>query len=353
MALKNYKSFPLLEEYLNYLLVIKGRSINTIIEYRTDTLMFFQFRGSRKGINQEKYDLSNVDAAYIKEITLNDMYAFISHCQNDKMSAASESQFAAHRSRKIVSIRQFWKYLKTKAHAIDNNVSEVISPCRGKCPEGTKGGRPPARSLEAPKIPKRIPKYLNLEESIRLLIECEKSPRDHCIITMFLNCALRLSELVSINVEQVSGDTLNIVGKGDKERRIFLTPATKKAITEWLEVRKTIQPKTNALFVTKNQTRITGRAVQDIVKKYIKKAGLEHRKISTHKLRHTAATLMYQYGNADLRSLQENSRVSRTRLCTRSVATTEIYTHCSNNQLERTINANPLASMFGVNGGGR
>lgn len=284
--------------------------------------------------------MSNVDAAYIKEITLNDMYAFISHCQNDKMSAAGT------RSRKIVSIRQFWKYLKTKAHAIDSNVSEVISPCRGKCPEGTKGGRPPARSLETPKIPKRIPKYLNLEESIRLLIECEKSPRDHCIITMFLNCALRLSELVSINVEQVSGDTLNIVGKGDKERRIFLTPATKKAITEWLEVRKTIQPKTNALFVTKNQTRITGRAVQDIVKKYIKKAGLEHRKISTHKLRHTAATLMYQYGNADLRSLQEI-------LGHTSVATTEIYTHCSNNQLERTINANPLASMFGVNGGGR
>lgn len=319
MALKNYKSFPLLEEYLNYLLVIKGRSINTIIEYRTDTLMFFQFLNSRKCINQEKYDLSNVDVAYIKEITLNDMYAFISHCQNDKMSAAGT------RSRKIVSIRQFWKYLKTKAHAIDNNVSE---------------------ELETPKIPKRIPKYLNLEESIRLLIECEKSPRDHCIITMFLNCALRLSELVSINVEQVSGDTLNIVGKGDKERRIFLTPATKKAITEWLEVRKTVQPKTNALFVTKNQTRITGRAVQDIVKKYIKKAGLEHRKISTHKLRHTAATLMYQYGNADLRSLQEI-------LGHTSVATTEIYTHCSNNQLERTINANPLASMFGVNGGGR
>lgn len=271
MALKNYKSFPLLEEYLNYLLVIKGRAINIIIEYRTDTLMFFQFLNSRKGINQEKYDLSNVNAEYIKTITLNDMYAFISHCQNDKMSAAST------RSRKIVSIRQFWKYLKTKAHAIDNNVSE---------------------ELKTPKIPKRISKYLNLEESIRLLIECEKSPRDHCIITMFLNCALRLSELVSINVEQVSDDTINIVAKGDKERRIFLTTATKKAITEWLEVRKTIQPKTNALFVTKNQTRITGRAVQDIFKKYIKKAGLEHRKISTHKLRHTAATLMYQYGNA-------------------------------------------------------
>lgn len=317
MALKNYKSFPLLEEYLNYLLVIKGRSLNTIIEYRTDLLMFFQFLNERQGVKQEKYDLSNINADYIQAISLNDMYAFISHCQNEKMSAAGT------RSRKIVSIRQFWKYLKTKAHAIQNNVSE---------------------ELETPKIPKRIPKYLNLEESIRLLIECEGSPRDHCIITMFLNCALRLSELVSINVEQVSGDTLNIVGKGDKERRIFLTPATKKAITEWLEVRKSIQPNTNALFVTKNQTRITGRAVQDIVKKYIKKAGLEHRKISTHKLRHTAATLMYQYGNADLRSLQEI-------LGHTSVATTEIYTHCSSNQLERTINSNPLASMFGVNGG--
>lgn len=161
---------------------------------------------------------------------------------------------------------------------------------------------------------------------------------------MFLNCALRLSELTSINVEQVSGDTLTIIGKGNKERRIFLTPATKSSINEWQLVRKTMNPTTRALFVTKGKTRMTGRSVQDLVRKYIKKAGFEGRQLSTHKLRHTAATLMYQYGNADLRSLQEI-------LGHTSVATTEIYTHCSSNQLERTINANPLASMFGMKGG--
>lgn len=319
MALKNYKSFPLLEEYLNYLTVIKGRSINTIIEYRTDLLMFFQFMNEQKNVNIHRYDLSNINEDYLRSTTLNDMYSFISYCQNEKKSSAGT------RSRKIVSIRQFWKYLKTKAHILENNIAE---------------------ELETPKVPKRMPKYLTLEESIRLLIECEKSPRDHLIITMFLNCALRLSELTSIDVHQVAGDSLNIIGKGNKERRVFLTPATKKAINEWIEVRKLSNSKTNALFITKNGTRITNRAVQDIVKKYIKKAGLEHRDISTHKLRHTAATLMYQYGNADLRSLQEI-------LGHTSVATTEIYTHCSSNQLERTINANPLSNMFGVNGGGR
>lgn len=317
MALKNYCSFPLLEEYLNYLTVIKGRSLNTIIEYRTDILMFMQFLNERKNICTLRYDASNVDSEFIQSVTLNDMYAFISYCQTEKHSAAGT------RSRKIVSIRQFWKYLKTKAHVLESNVSE---------------------ELETPKIPKRIPKFLTLEEAIRLLIECEDSPRDHCIITMFLNCALRLSELTSINVEQVSGDTLTIIGKGNKERRIFLTPATKSSINEWQLVRKTMNPTTRALFVTKGKTRMTGRSVQDLVRKYIKKAGFEGRQLSTHKLRHTAATLMYQYGNADLRSLQEI-------LGHTSVATTQIYTHCSSNQLERTINANPLASMFGMKGG--
>lgn len=136
----------------------------------------------------EKYDVSNVDSDYIKGITRGDMYAFISHCQNKQQSAAGT------RSRKIVSIRQFWNVSNTicglcctKAHILESNVAEVISPCRGKCPAGTKGGRPPARSLETPRIPQRIPQYLSLEESVRLLMVCEKNPRDHCIITIFLN----------------------------------------------------------------------------------------------------------------------------------------------------------------------
>ncbi|MGL5260238.1 MAG: tyrosine-type recombinase/integrase [Lachnospiraceae bacterium] len=271
MALKNYTSFYLLEEYLNYLTVIKGRSLNTVIEYRTDILLFFSYLKEKRKIKGEKYDLDFVDEDFIRSITLNDMYSFISYCQTSKNASAGT------RARKIVSIRQFWKYLKTKAKVIDNNVSE---------------------ELETPKIPKRMPKHLTLEESIRLLIECENNPRDHCIITMFLNCALRLSELTSINIEQVSTDSLRIIGKGNKERTIFLTPATKKAINTWLAVRK--DTNTNALFISKNGDRLTGRAVQGVVKKYLTKAGLDIKSLSTHKLRHTAATLMYQYGKVDI-----------------------------------------------------
>lgn len=171
--LKNYKSFELLEEYLFYLTVIKGRLLNMVIEYRIDILMFFEFLCNKRKIIRERYDLSVIDNDFIKTITLNDMYAFISHCQMEHNASAGT------RARKIVSIRQFWKYLKNKARVIDNNVAE---------------------DLETPKIPKRIPKYLTLEESVRLLIASEYSARNHCIITIFLNCALRLSELTSLDV---------------------------------------------------------------------------------------------------------------------------------------------------------
>ena len=145
---------------------------------------------------------------------------------------------------------------------------------------------------------------------------------------MFLNCALRLSELTSINVEQVTADSLRIIGKGNKERAIFLTPATKKAIADWLSVRGTVS--TSALFISKNGERMTGRAVQDVVKKYLAKAGLDIKTLSTHKLRHTAATLMYQYGKVDIRALQQI-------LGHDSIATTQIYTHAPANDTGTVI----------------
>lgn len=311
--LKNYNSFPLLEEYLSYLTVIKGRSLNTVIEYRTDILMFFEFLCNRRKIERTKYDLSMIDTDFIRSIELNDMYAFISHCQMDNNASAGT------RARKIVSIRQFWKYLKNKARAIDNNVAE---------------------DLETPKIPKRIPKYLSLEESVRLLIASEYSARNHCIITIFLNCALRLSELTSLDVEQVSADTLQVIGKGNKERKIFLTSATKKALEHWLKEREKILTPTNALFITKQGKRMTGRSVQDVVKKCLILANLGHKNISVHKLRHTAATLIYQYGKVDIRSLQQI-------LGHESIATTEIYTHIDESQLRSAVNSNPLSGMYG------
>lgn len=163
--------------------------------------------------------------------------------------------------------------------------------------------------------------------------------RDNCIITIFLNCALRLSELASLSVDQVNADILSVVGKGNKERKIYLTSAVKQALAQWLPVRNSMVTNTNALFISRNNTRLTTRAIQNVVKKHIAAAGLNPEGLSTHKLRHTAATLMYKYGHVDIRSLQQL-------LGHESIATTEIYTHVDDGQLQAAVNANPLAMMF-------
>lgn len=315
-ALKENKTCALLEQYLSYLIVVKGRSILTADEYRIDILMTMEFIKTKRKFSEEeilKRDFSDVDINFIKSITITDIYDFITYCgQVRKVTTAT-------RARKIISIRQFWKYLKTKAHLLDFNIAE---------------------ELESPKLPKRLPKYLTLEESIRLLIEGEKSARDYCILTVFLNSALRLSELVNLNLEQIQNDVITIIGKGDKQRQIFFNPATKKAVASWLEVRKTMNPVDNSLFVTKLGTRVTSRGVQDIVKKYLKKAGLDGRGFSCHKLRHSAATTMFRYGHVDVRTLQVI-------LGHENLNTTSIYVHTSNDQLQAAVNSNPLANMFG------
>jgi integrase/recombinase XerD len=312
LIMQSNKTCPLVEQYLGYLIVIKGRSENTILEYRTDLIMFFNFVLNTRKISVFNNNFAIIDLDFIKAINLNDMYAFITHCQTAQKASAGT------RARKIVSIRQFWKYLKTKVHLIDNNIAE---------------------ELETPKLPKRIPKYLNLEESVRLLIQCKKSARDHCIITIFLNCALRLSELTSLNIDQIGSDVLTVIGKGNKERKIFLTPAAKKSINSWLQIRNTLNVNSKALFTSRNNNRISTRAIQNIVKKYVTESGLDSTSISAHKLRHTAATLMYKYGKVDIRSLQQI-------LGHESVATTEIYTHIDEQQLQSAVNSNPLAMMF-------
>ena len=305
------KSCQLLEQYLGYLTTIKGRSNNTVIEYRIDILHFLRYVSQSR---KEAYDdYSYADLKYIKSISLNEMYGFISYCQNELHSAPGT------RARKIVSIRQFWKYLRFKAHLIDNNIAE---------------------ELETPKLPKRVPKYLTLEESVRLLIESKStSPRDNCILTIFLNCALRLSELEALNVNQISNEVMTVIGKGNKERKIFLTPAVKQALSKWIELRNTLNTDSEALFISRNHRRLTARAIQNVVKKHITAAGLNANEISAHKLRHTSATLMYKYGRVDIRSLQEI-------LGHESIATTEIYTHVDEAQLQAAVNANPLAIMF-------
>ena len=210
----------------------------------------------------------------------------------------------------------------------------------------------PAQNLETPKLDKRLPKYLSLDDSKKLLTVTvndesdENKERDYAIITLFLNCGLRLSELIGINLQDINFDDykLTVIGKGNKERTIYLNKACINAIKDYIKVRPTEGVKNDskasnkALFLSKRRERISNRTVQYIVEKELRKPGLDTSKYSTHKLRHTAATLMYQYGEVDIRALQEI-------LGHKSISTTEIYTHVSNEQARDAIERNPLANL--------
>ena len=206
----------------------------------------------------------------------------------------------------------------------------------------------PAMNLESPKLGKRMPKYLSLDDSKKLLeiannTDDRNKERDFAILTLFLNCGIRLSELVGINIKDIifSENKLNVIGKGNKERTIYLNKACVSAINSYLLVRpKTgIKPGSeDALFLSERLERISRRTVQYIVKQELFKAGLDTNKYSVHKLRHTAATLMYQYGNVDIRALQEL-------LGHESISTTQIYTHVNNEQVRHAVEDNPLANF--------
>ena len=224
------------------------------------------------------------------------------------------------RARKVSSLKSFFKYLTFKAKLLDTD---------------------PAAELESPKIMKRLPRYLNIDESKQLLnsVDGKFSQRDYAIITLFLNCGLRLSELVGINISNIKGSVLTVIGKGNKERSIPLNQACIKAIEDYLKVRPVDGVRDrNALFLSSLKRRISKESVQKIVKKYIKAAGLDPERYSTHKLRHTAATLMYKYGNVDIRALQEL-------LGHVSISTTQIYTHLDSSQLSSAVESNPLAGF--------
>lgn len=308
----------IVKDFLNYMQTIKGKSKNTIKEYFYDLRLFLRYIKMNKNLSEEnefeKIDISDVDADLIRTITLSDLYSFMSFVSRERDNNANS------RARKVASIKSFFNYLSTKAKVLDYN---------------------PASELESPKILKRLPKYLNIEESKKLLssINGEHRERDYAIITLFLNCGLRLSELVGININKIKDDTLTVIGKGNKERTIYLNKACIKAIKAYLRVRPAdgVADK-NALFLSERKKRISNKTVQHIVKKYIKLSGLDPEKYSTHKLRHTAATLMYKHGNVDIRSLQEI-------LGHESVSTTEIYTHVDNQQLKNAVDSNPLAEI--------
>ena len=310
-----------LEDYLNYMETIKGKSPNTVKEYRYDLRTFFRFLKIRykvvnKNLDFDQIPIDDINVEFIKKVTIQDLYAYISYVDKNK----GNGNYA--KARKVASIRSFFNYLCSKVKLIDTN---------------------PAEDLEFPKISGRQPVYLTLEQSINLLntVNFNKNEffrkRDFAIITLFLNCGLRLSELVSIDINKIKNDTLTVIGKGNKERTIYLNEACIDAINNYLEVRyKDTDEK--ALFLSKRRNRMSTRAVQHMVDKYLQLSGLDTSVYSTHKLRHTAATLMYKYGNVDIRALQEI-------LGHESVSTTQIYTHIDDDRLRKAVESNPLSKF--------
>ncbi len=312
---------PFAEEFLIYMESIRGKSQNTIHEYYYDLLLFFRFLTQRRrlvpaSVLFEEIVVRDFPPAELRSITLTDLYAFLNYMNKERKDQAPT------RARKVACLRSFFKYAQSKANLVEQN---------------------PALELESPKITKRLPRYLDLEESEDLLnsIEGSHKERDFCMITLFLNCGMRLSELVGINLGDIGGETLVVTGKGAKERTIYLNPACLDALTQYLRVRP-IPPEgskdRDALFLSSRKQRISPKTVQYTVKKYLTLANLDAKKYSTHKLRHTAATLMYTHGEVDIRSLQEI-------LGHESVATTEIYTHVNNSKLKEAVNKNPLAGF--------
>lgn len=310
-----------LDNFLNYLNVIKAKSPNTINGYRSDLILFFRFMKMHRKLCPKKTEASDIeirdiDSEFIKKIQLMDLYAFLAYLENER----DNSSYA--RARKVASLKSFFKFLHTKAKLIDDN---------------------PTADLESPKIVKRHPVYLTLDESKDLLNSVDSDnkhqKRDYCIITLFLNCGLRLSELCSINISRIKGDIMTIIGKGDKERTVYLNKACVKAISDYMTERaqmNILPSQLDALFISERKSRINMRTVEKIVKKYIEDAGLDKDKYSPHKLRHTAATLMYKYGNVDIRSLQMI-------LGHENINTTQIYTHVDDEKLRNAVSSNPLS----------
>ena len=321
---------PILRDFLTFHEAIQGHSHRTVDEYFLDLRNFFRYikLEKRKVSPDTPFDqisIDDVDLELIRSISLSDVYSYMNYLGRDRATHPNSPDTAyglspAARARKVAAIRSFYKYLTNKAKLLTEN---------------------PMQDLDSPRLRKSLPKYLTLDESIALLsgVDGKNQTRDYCMLTLFLNCGLRISELVGLNVTDVRDEQLRVLGKGNKERVIFLNPACRKALDDWLDERSgmTLLDK-NALFVTgQNRKRITTAAVHKLVKKHLLAAGLDSSQYSSHKLRHTAATLMLQNG-VDVRTLQEV-------LGHDNLNTTQIYTHVDNEDLRVAARANPLAKV--------
>lgn len=310
----------ILKEYLGYTQTIRGRSENTINEYFIDIRTFFRYMKQLRGLvpptlPEDKIDITDIDVAFLKTVTLNDVYEYMNYLRGERSNSNKT------RARKTSSLRMFFKYLTDYTHVLDTN---------------------PVRNLDTPKQKRSLPRYLTLEQATELLrvVSGDFAERDYCMMVLFLNCGLRRAELVGINLDDIShtDHTLRVRGKGNKERMLYLNTACQQALEQYLKVRPVdgVQDK-KALFLSHLKKRISLQGVHYVVKNYLQQVdGAEN--MTVHKLRHTAATLMYQQGNVDLRVLQNI-------LGHENLGTTEIYTHLSNEQLERAAESNPLSQI--------
>lgn len=327
----NQKENPeFLNSFLHYSTVILNKSKNSVKEYNYDLTNFLKFMSNHLGYSSDKnikdIDIHTLDIEFLKKITIEDIHSYLYYLKSTYNSKPATI------ARKVSTIRIFFAYMTQKEKAFEIN---------------------PAQNLESPKLDKRQPRYLTLEESQKLLHitandKNRNSIRDYAIITLFLNCGMRLSELVGINIKDIKFDEckMTVIGKGNKERTIYLNNACMKAINDYIAIRpskdRIKEQDQDALFLSERLERVSRRTVQYVVENELKRAGIDTTKFSTHKLRHTAATLMYQYGNVDIRALQEL-------LGHESISTTEIYTHVANTQVRNAVESNPLANETNSN----
>lgn len=305
-----------MQDFLVYLTAIKGKSQRTREEYSYDLALFIRFNiATRQNIeltNLKTIDIVNFTINDIREIKLEDIYSFLEYCE------VVRGNGAASRSRKVATLKSFFQYLKSKRHLILEN---------------------PTEELEAPKLRKKQPVYLNIEESLQFLDGLTFSrhyERDYCMMTLFLNLGIRVSELCELNIGSIHKDILTVRGKGDKERNLYLNQQCLNTLASYLAVRNQMLKdlEQQALFVSQQGTRLTRQSLSKLVRKINEQSGLKKTQLSPHKLRHTSATLMYKSG-ADIRSLQQILGHS-------NISTTQIYTHVENKEIQRVITDNPL-----------
>ena len=325
--MQTYSDCPqVLREFLSYHETIKGQSQRTISEYYLDLRMFLRFMRLVKdempyNTPLDSISIKDLNIEFIKTITITDIFDFLSYLANDRQSELSVDPGigAAARARKLSAIKSFYKYLTVRTKLLTVN---------------------PVKDVEFPKIRKSLPKYLTLEESRRLLssVRGVNEKRDYAILMLFLNCGIRRSELVGLNLSDVYEDRIRVTGKGNKERIVYFGTACKAAIDAYLPERnKKVLSDNRALFGSRDNNRISVTAVHRLVKKHMLAAGLDPSQYSAHKLRHTAATLMVSNG-VDIKTVQEV-------LGHEHLNTTEIYTHIENTELKIAAEANPISRL--------